>query len=156
MTKRTYTAIFTIISTIVNIFMTMLIILALISLSSLVLSRVLHIQNGQAYIITWMLCFLVGLIAGMFIFARLSNWVIAHFKMESKLDARFLGRYLPTGKKNQFYAQEEKKPKTNLPASALPRDEEDEWEKEAQNAPYSQAAQGTPPEESLSRSDLEK
>lgn len=147
MKKQTYTALFTIISTILNIFMTLAIIFVLISLSSLFLSRILGVTSGQVYVITWMLCFLLGLIAGMFAFARISNWVIDHFKLASKLDPRLLGKYLPNGKKNPSYTQEEeKKPKTNLPASALPHDDDDVWAKNIEDAPYGARLQ-TPPEE---------
>ena len=112
MNKKAFTALFTIALTVLNIIMTLLIIVILAIVSSFILNRVLHVENGSVYMVVWMICFIVGMIANLLCFAKLTNVIITKFKLEDKLDPRY------TGKKG---AQNEKpKFKGNIPDSVKP------------------------------------
>jgi len=133
MSKRSNTILFTIISTILNIVMTLAIIIILLFGVSFFYFKVLgKTQPGTGLAISWMVCFLVGLVLGMFLFAKIGAWVIDRFNMVDKLDPKFLGKYLPSGKKNPHFQETKKKTTTNLPRSALAV-EDDQWAKDIEN-----------------------
>lgn len=125
MTKRTFTIIFTIVSTLLNFIFTALVIVALAALATVVENRLLNISDGQVYIITWMFCFIAGMVLSIFLFSKISTAVIEKFNLASKLDEKIIGKTLPNGKRNQAaYDAEAAKPKTILPDSVLEKDEE--------------------------------
>ena len=126
MNKKAYTTIFTIVSTIANIILTFLIIGLLLLGSSAFYFKVLKKDApGTGLAIMWMICFIVGLVAGMILFTKIGSWVIDKFNLAPKLDPKILGKYLPSGKKNPVYKPEEK-PKTNIPKSSLAVEDE-QW-----------------------------
>ncbi len=118
MTKRQYTFWFTFVSSIANIIISGLIMAALILLSTLLMNKVFHIQNGSAYMAVWMVCFIAGIILGMLIFSKLCALVIDRWFFD-KLDDSILGKYLPSHRKDRGERQAEKT-KTNMPSSVLP------------------------------------
>lgn len=133
MSKKSNTVIFTIVSTILNIIMTLVIIVLLVLGVSAFYFKILgKTQPGTGLAIAWMVCFLVGLVLGMFLFAKIGSWVIDRFNMADKLDPRFLGKYLPSGKKNPNFQETKKKTTTNIPHSALAV-EDDQWAKDIEN-----------------------
>lgn len=136
MNKKMFTVLFTIISTIVNILLTLCVIVLLIILSTLVMGRILGLEDPNVYTVVWMLSFLGGMVLGMFLFVRLTGWVIKKFNLEKKLDPKIVGKYVPgTSHKFSTKTTEEEKPKTVLPQSVLPK--EDTWGQED----YAYAAQ---------------
>ena len=126
MNKKANTVVFTIVSTICNILMTLLIIGAICLLAIAIMSRVIKTTNGTVYQVVLMICFLGGMVLSMFLFVKLTGWVITKFNMESKLDAKLLGRYVPNAKATD----KEEKPvqKTVMPASVLRK--KDTWGEE--------------------------
>lgn len=128
MTKKAFTIWFTIISTILNILFTALIIGILAVSATLILTKVIGTKNGQIFIVVWMMCFLAGLVLGMFLFGRISSAIITKYNLASKLDPKIIGKHLPNGNVNK-YAQkeeEEKKVKTVMPDSV--KEDDDPWE----------------------------
>lgn|SRR5574344_349776 len=126
MNKKGNTVLFTIISTICNILMTLVIIAALSLLAIVIMNRVIKTTNGTVYQVVLMICFLGGMVLSMFLFVKLTGWVIKKFNMESKLDPKLLGRYVPNAKTTE----KEEKPvqKTVMPASVLRK--KDTWGEE--------------------------
>lgn len=125
MTKKTYTLIFTIVSTILNFIFTALVICAIAALATVVENRILHITDGQVYIITWMISFIAGMVLSIFLFSKITSFVVDKFNLTSKLDEKFVGKTLPNGRRNQAaYDAEASKPKTVLPDSVLDNEEE--------------------------------
>ena len=133
MNKKAYTVIFTIVSTIFNIALTLTIIAALMLLTSVIYFKLLgNTEASSAYAIALIICFFGGMILGMFIFTKLCGWVIDRFNLAKKLEPRVLGRYLPSGKKyEEEMKKEEHKPKTNIPKSPVLLD--DEWARDIEN-----------------------
>ena len=129
MNKKTFTTLFTILSTLINILFTLIVIALLIIAATLILNKGIKCTNGQVYMIVYMFCFLGGMVLNMFIFGKVSGWVIEKFDLASKLDERMLGKTLPNGKPNKaaYRAEAEKaeKPKTNMPDSV--KEEDDGW-----------------------------
>lgn len=126
MTKKTYTAIFTVVATILNIILTALIMGVLLFISTFFYFKVLgKTQPGISLALIWMFCFLAGFILGIFSFSKLCGLVIEKWNLASKLDPKVLGRFLPNGTKNPHY-QEPTKIKTNIPKSDLDV-ESDQW-----------------------------
>jgi energy-coupling factor transporter transmembrane protein EcfT len=150
MNKKSNTVLFTIVSTIVNILMTLLIIIALCLIAVVILNKIFKITNGAVYQVVLMICFLGGMVLSMFLFVKLTGWVIKKFHMESKLDAHLLGRYGAT----QTEEKKDDKPKTVLPNSVLRK--KDTWGEQDVNA--SEAAEETPeapaPEKSLDETEV--
>lgn len=130
MTKKSFTALFTFLSTIINILFTAIIIAALTAISTVIMNKVIGVTTGQIYLVVWMFCFLGGLVLGIFAFGKLSAKIIDKYNLAEKLDPKVIGKHLPSGKKNASYAQVEKeeqeKPKTVMPDSV--KEEEDPWE----------------------------
>lgn len=140
MTKKGNTILFTLISTVANIIMTLLIIMVLCLLSFVIMNFGFKIHNGQAYQIVWMACFLGGLVLGMFLFAKICGYVIEKFNLDKKMDAHVVGKYLPGGKKARYESSdEEPKHKTVMPASVLPK--EDKWNEEHEENSYAENMQ---------------
>ena len=132
MNKKTYTVVFTIISSLINILMTAIIIAILLFGVSAFYFKVLgNTKPGTGLAISWMICFVVGLITGMILFSKVGSWVIDKYDLASKLDPKALGRFLPSGKKNAHY-QEQEKPKTNLPKPTLAVEDE-QWARDIEN-----------------------
>lgn len=143
MNKKANTLLFTLISTVANIIMTLAIILILCLISFLIMNNMLHIKNAQLYTVVWMFCFLGGMVLGMFLFTKLCGIVINKFDLESKLDSRLLGKYIPGGKKGAVQEKEEPKQKTVMPSSVLGK--KDTWGEE-ETAPLPQPPAEDAPE----------
>lgn len=141
MSKKSNTIIFTLVSTVLNILMTLLIIIALCLLSFVVMNYIFKIHNGQAYQIVWMICFLGGMVLGMFLFVKICGWVIDKFHLADKMDAHIVGKYLPGGKKVQTSNDEEEEPKqkTVMPSSVLKK--EDKWVETHEASSYAENMQ---------------
>ncbi len=123
MTKKSFTLLFLLAATILNIIMTIIIIVALIVLSMLVIRFLLHIEDPMIAMVAWMVCFIGGIVLDMFVYSKLMNYIIVRFKLDDKLDPRMMG------KRGAVAAAKEKesKPKTVLPKSVLGTEEEDTW-----------------------------
>lgn len=126
MNKKGFTALFTVISTILNIIMMFIIIMLLIILSTALIVRIFNIQNATAISIAWIVSFFGGMALSMWLFVKITGWVIQKFNLEDKLDPRVMGKYVPgTGKKFKAPAEEPKKRKTNMPSSVQRK--QDTW-----------------------------
>ncbi len=126
MNKKAFTALFMLVATIANMLMTVFVIVFLAAICILTL-KVLKIQNENAALILVSLCFLGGLVLDMILYSKLTSFIIDKFHLETKLDKSVLGKKYASKIKDT----EPPKPKTVLPASVLPKDEEDEWESRA-------------------------
>mgnify|MGYP006988865727 CR=1 FL=1 len=82
MNKKTFTALFILISTLANLLLNFLVIALLAVISCSVLGHVLHVQNGGVYAFTLLACFVTGLLISFIIYTRLSNKIIIKFKMK--------------------------------------------------------------------------
>lgn len=127
MNKKANTILFTIVSTIANILMTIIIIGVLCLAAILILNRACNITNGNIYQVVLMICFLGGMVLSMFLFVKLTGWVIKKCNLEPKLDAHLLGRYIPDSK-NTDENKEAPKVKTVMPNSV--RRKKDTWGEE--------------------------
>jgi hypothetical protein len=128
MNKKVYTFLFTLISTLANIILTVGIILVLIILSTLLLSKCFSLDistHQNIYLPVWMVCALIGMVLGMFLFAKISGVVIVKYNLEKKLDTRLLGKNIPGTNRTVQSDDEEPKKKTVMPSSVLPK--KDEW-----------------------------
>jgi len=126
MNKKTNTVLFTIISTLANIIMTLLLISVFCLIAFVVLYYGIKSRNPQVYQFVFILCFIAGLVLGMFLFIKLGGMVVTKFHLESKLEP-FGGRKTTQRDEKQSVAR-----KTNLPKSALPK--EDTWGQEANSS----------------------
>ena len=130
MNKKTFTVLFTLVSTVANVLLTLLTILVLLLLSTVILVRLLH-QEGEVVMIAWMVCFIAGMVISMFGFARLTSLVIAKFHLEDKLEPHLLKKKAATNR------GADGKPKTVLPDSVLPKeDDRDTWAEQIENSTY--------------------
>ncbi len=125
MTKKAFTILFVLAATVVNIVMTLLVIVLLAVVSTLLLRVILRIDNPTVLLFAWMLSFLGGLILDMVLYSRLCDWVIAKFKLATKLDPRLLRRGSPARISAQ-QAEKKERPKTVMPKSVLPDEEREE------------------------------
>lgn len=124
MNKNLYTFLFTIISTILNIIAALILIAVLGGLSYVVMNFMLHIESPETYVIVWVFCFLIGMVANMFIFTKISNIVVQKFHIAEKLDSRFVSRSFNSN--TETTSAEPQKRKTVLPDSVLDDDEDEE------------------------------
>lgn len=126
MNKKGFTALFTVISTILNIIMMFVIIMSLVILSTALIYRLLKVQNSTVISIAWIVSFFGGMALSMWLFVKITGWVIKKFNLEDKLDPRVLGKYSPvTGKKYNTVKEEPVKRKTNMPSSVQRK--QDTW-----------------------------
>lgn len=126
MNKRAFTVLFTIISTIINIILTLAVIIGLLILCTVVIAKVFHSQNGTVYAISYLVSFFGGMGLSLWLFVKLTAFVIEKFNLESKLDPKVVGKYVPgTGRKFKETYDEPKKRKTNMPSSVQRK--EDTW-----------------------------
>lgn len=126
MNKKSFTILFILIATVLNIVMTIVIIVALILLSMLVIRVLLKVQDPGIAMIAWMFCFLGGIILDMFVYSKVVNHIIIRFKLEDKLDPRLMGKRGAA----MVAKEKENKPKTVLPKSVLGDEEPDTWGQE--------------------------
>ena len=127
MSKKSNTVWFTLVISAINIVFTLLLIAALIGLDVLLLYFVFK-YRGEAYFktytISFVVCFIAGMICSMMFLGRFIDWVITKFKLEDKL-AKIHGK-----KKGKNDVDEETKsePETVMPDSV--KEESDPWETE--------------------------
>ena len=122
MNKKAFTALYLVVSTIINIIMLLVIIVALIALDTLAITKIFHCQdNANVIVISYTLCFAIAMVGNMILSAHISSWVIKKFHLEDKLETGFGGK-----KKSGPKAEEVKveKKKTVLPDSVKITDEE--------------------------------
>lgn len=129
MDKKTFSTLFTIIVTLINVVCTLAMIIILSALCYVIMHFAFKVQAAEAYLVAWMICFIVGMIGNMFIFNKVLNLVVRKYHMEKKLEGWALSRAARNGEVSPYtYAEEEKeeKPKTRMPDSV--KEEEDPWE----------------------------
>ncbi len=136
MSKKTFTMLFLLVATILNIILTLVLITAFITLFIILLRLVIRTENPTAYMGAALLCFTGGVVLDTILYSRLCMWSIRRFNLGPKLDPRLMGKYYE-GLKQQARASgkpinetPKEKPKTVMPKSVLP--EEDEWESAAE------------------------
>jgi len=130
MDKKTFSTLFTLIATLINVVCTLIIIIALCALCYVVIHFGFKVDSPEAYLVSWMICFFVGMIGNMFIFNKFLNAFVIKHHLEKKLEGWALSRASRHGSTSPYtYAQEEeeKKPKSRMPDSVIEQD--DPWEK---------------------------
>lgn len=128
MNKKAFTFIFTLVSTLVNIILTLAIIILLAVLTTVIFRFVFKIAletHQGVYLTALMICGLGGMVLGMFLFAKISGFVVSKYNLEKKLDARLIGKYVPGAKQPLTAQDDEPKQKTVMPDSVLPK--KDKW-----------------------------
>lgn len=126
MNKKGFTALFTVISTILNIIMMFVIIMTLVILSTALIYRLLKVHNSTVISIAWIVSFFGGMGLSMWLFVKITGWVIKKFNLEDKLDPRVLGKYSQTtGKPYSVQKEAPAKKKTNMPSSVQRK--QDTW-----------------------------
>lgn len=138
MTKKAFTILFVLVATIVNIVMTLAVIILLAVVSTLLIRVVLRIERPDVLLLTWMVCFIGGLILDMVLYSKLCDKVIEKFKLAEKLDPRLLRRRSGFPASSRQTKSQPEKPKTVLPKSVLPDEEEDHWGEERENGESSE------------------
>lgn len=131
MTKGTFTFLFTVVSTLVNIILTFTTI-AIISVIFFLLCKVLAVKSPNVIILGLGFCFIIGMLLNVFTFTKLTGWVVRKFDLTSKLDSKFVAKSLPGVNYSKKTVKE--KVRTNMPKSVLPS-EDDLWENKA-NSTY--------------------
>lgn len=130
MDKKTFSTLFTLVATLINVVCTLAIIIILSVLCYVVLHYGFKVQAAEAYLVAWMICFIVAMVGNMFIFNKLLNSFVRKHHLEKKLEGWALSRASRNGTSPYTYAQEEeeKKPKSRMPDSVIQQD--DPWEKD--------------------------
>ena len=126
MNKNTFTLLFTLISTIVNLVLTVATIAILAGLFVLV-CKTTGIKDGNVVYIGLFVCLIVGMILNFYFFSKLTVWAVKKFNLAPKLNSNFVARQLPGGEKFASQIQEPQKKKTKMPQSVLEPEEEAKW-----------------------------
>ena len=139
MDKKTFTALFILLSTLANLLLNLAVIVALCVISCTVLGKVLHVHDGTVYALALLICFIAGLFISFIIYTRVSNKIIIKYKLEQKFDERWRGRAGEGFRRRKNTASEQSytftettdasKVKTNIPDSLKPTQEEIEQAK---------------------------
>ena len=126
--KTKNTIIFTIVASILDIILTILLIGAIIAVIILGL-KLLKVQNPTIILGSMLLALIAGFIISMLVYAKLTSWVILKFNLADKLDPKIMGKRLPNGASinNKPVNDNKDKIKTNMPDSV--KEEEDDWGK---------------------------
>lgn len=127
MNKKNFTLLFLFVSTIINVIFTILVIGILLVGSSLLLRYVFHTEDPNVIMADWMVCFIGGMILSLYIYSKISDKVVVKYKLADKIDDRLTGRRFSHFSENANKEQE--KPKTVMPKSVLP-DEDENWKED--------------------------
>ena len=95
MNKKANSIVFILCGTIVNVLLAILFILGLCVLSLWVLKQI-GVAASMTVIVVAIIC---GLLLAMFVYTKISRWVITRFNLEDQLDPLFKPR---SGKKNKL------------------------------------------------------
>ena len=95
MNKKVNSILFILCGTIVNVLLAILFILVLCVLSLWTLKQI-GVAASMTVLVVASIC---GLLLAMFVYTKLSRWVISRFNLEDQLDPLFKSR---TGKKNRL------------------------------------------------------
>ena len=126
MTKSTFTILFTLVSTIINIILTVATI-ALLAFIFLFTCKMLGCKNGNVVYMGLLVCFVVGVFLNFYLFSKLTVWAVKKFNLAPKLTNSFVTRQLPNGAKFASQIAAEPKKKTVMPKSVLEAEEEEKW-----------------------------
>ncbi len=127
MNKKSFTLLFLFISTIANIIFTIVIIAAMLLITSLTLTYIIKIKDPNIIVADWMLCFIGGMILSLFLYAKISDKIVKKYNLADKLDERLSGRRFSHLSSRTQKEKEPEKPKTVMPKSVLPDEEDDHW-----------------------------
>ncbi|MBP5747091.1 MAG: hypothetical protein J6W63_01865 [Treponema sp.] len=125
MTKSTFTILFTLVSTIINIILTVATI-AILAVAFLFTCKMIGCKNGNVVYMGLLVCFVVGVFLNFYLFSKLTVWAVKKFNLAPKLSSSFVARQLPNGAKFTSQVSEPKK-KTVMPKSVLESEEEEKW-----------------------------
>ena len=95
MTRRERSLLFTVLTSICNIIITLIIEVLLLVELFMLLRAVPSLGNSFPVQIILPFILIAGLIISLVIFSRFSGWVIRTFKLEEKLDPKIVSRYCP-------------------------------------------------------------
>jgi len=123
MTKNTFTVLFTLVSTVVNIILTVATI-AILGFGFLFACKMLGCKNTNVIYMGLLVCFVVGMFLNFYFFSKLTIWAVKKFNLVPKLNSNFVARQLPGGTSFKSQLADQKK-KTKMPESVL--EPEDEW-----------------------------
>ena len=126
MNKNTFTVLFTLVSTIINIILTVATI-ALLALVFVFACKMLGCNNGNVVYMGLLVCFVLGMFLNFYFFSKLTVWAVKKFNIAPKLNSTFVARQLPEGAKFASQLPQEKKKKTVMPQSVLEPEEEEKW-----------------------------
>lgn len=122
MTKKTFTLLYLLLSTLANILLTMLVITLLGVVSFVVLRFVFHVSNSSVFAADLMICLVGGFVLSFLFFNKLSAFVIQKAGWENKFDESLFRFRMPNGVQKK--TEETPKRKTNMPSSVLEEDDE--------------------------------
>ncbi len=127
MTKKTFTMIFLLVATVLNILFALILIAGLVLLTTVLLRLIVKGDSlANVVMIDWMLCFVGGVVLNMYLYSKITNWAIAKFHLGDKLDPRLLGKKGGFGG-GASASSEPPKRKTVLPKSVMSDEKEDTW-----------------------------
>ena len=125
MNKKLYTILFILITTVINVLLTVLIIAALIAGALSVMKFGMKLPaDHSSYGTVLLLCFVAGMIISFFVYTKLSTKIILKFGMDKKFEDKWFSK----GSKSSADGKTEEVKKTNMPSSVLPSEEEQEVE----------------------------
>ena len=126
MNKNTFTILFTLVSTVINIILTVATI-ALLAVIFMFACKMLGCKDGNVIYMGLLVCFIVGMFLNFYFFSKLTVWAVKKFNLAPKLSSNFVAHQLPGGAKFAKELPQEEKKKTVMPQSVLEPDEEEKW-----------------------------
>jgi Na+/H+-dicarboxylate symporter len=85
MTKKSAKILFTILSSLFNAFISLLTIAVFCLLAYVIMNFGFKVKNASAYMLVWSICFVGGMICGLFIYLKLMNLIIKKTKLSEIL-----------------------------------------------------------------------
>ncbi|MDE5613757.1 MAG: hypothetical protein K2I74_03810 [Treponemataceae bacterium] len=95
MTKKERSLLFTVLTSVCNIVITLAIELLLLAALFMLFHGVPALANSMPVQILIPFALIAGLFISLMIFAKFAGWVIRAFKLEDKLDEKIVNRYCP-------------------------------------------------------------
>ncbi len=94
MTKKERSALFTVLTSVLNIVITLSIEAVLIVGLFFIIRMIPNAQDNIPVTVVLPFILFAGLIAGLLSFVKVTGWIIKTFKLEDKLDAKIVKRYI--------------------------------------------------------------
>ncbi|MBQ7158656.1 MAG: hypothetical protein IJS09_04415 [Treponema sp.] len=95
MTLKERSLLFTVLTSICNIVITLIVEILLLIAFFMLLRSIPQLANSLPVQIVIPFVLIAGLIISLMIFAKFAGWIIRTFKLENKIDSKIVNRYCP-------------------------------------------------------------